>query len=374
MNVKQWYESYQHKDINITPYLWRMHDVLDSAVMAIDDKYLSPEKNNRDVKCHKIYKVWSNFSHTFNFKSAKKRIVISLSGGVDSMSLLYTIKNWKSNVGSDIDIIALHINFNNRKESFLEALYLQHWCKMIDVPIYINEITDYKRDNTPRQEYEKMTRDLRFELYNQLMDGYEGGVVLGHIKEDIEENFLRNVLTHVNTFKVLGMEQRSKISGVDVLRPFLNTSKDDIYNFAKKFHIPYFADTTPDWSVRGRFRKKLRPTMQDIFGKKIGDSFIDFGCILHDLGEWFSKNYIKSYRNIIIYNHDTIELPYEREVPDIFWMIVVEEAMYNKNKGKPSHKVMKEIIKIIQNRQERQIVISKGITGEFKNDIFFIRF
>ena len=114
--------------------------------------------------------------------------------------------------------------------------------------------------------------------------------------------------------------------------------------------------------------------MQDIFGKKIGDSFIDFGCILHNLGEWFSKHYIKSYRNIIIYNHDTIELPYEREVPDIFWMIVIEEAMYKKNKAKPSHKVMKEIIKTIQKRQERQIVIGKGITGEFKNDIFFIRF
>ena len=374
MNVKQWYASYHHKDINITPYLWKMHDVLDTATMAIDNKYLIPEKTKRDVRYHKIYKAWSVFYNNLNLKSEKRRIVISLSGGVDSMSLLYTIKNWKENSRTDIEIIALHINFNNRKESYLEALYLQHWCKMIDIPIYVNEITEYKRDNTPRNEYEKKTRDLRFELYKELMDGYEGGVVLGHIKEDIEENFLRNILTHVNTFKVLGMEQVSEIEGVNIMRPFLNTSKDDIYDFASKFYIPYFADTTPDWSVRGRFRKKLRPTMQDIFGKKIGDSFIDFGCILHDLGEWFSKNYIKSYRNVIIYNHDTIELPYEREVPDIFWMIVVEEAMYNKNKGKPSHKVMKEIIKIIQNRQERQIVISKGITGEFKNNIFLIRF
>ena len=34
MNVKQWYESYHHKDINITPYLWKMHDVLDTATMG----------------------------------------------------------------------------------------------------------------------------------------------------------------------------------------------------------------------------------------------------------------------------------------------------------------------------------------------------
>ena len=44
---------------------------------------------------------------------------------------------------------------------------------MIEVPIYVNEITDYKRENIPRHEYEKTTRDLRFQLYNELMHGYE---------------------------------------------------------------------------------------------------------------------------------------------------------------------------------------------------------
>ena len=38
--IQDWYKNYQCKYINITPYLWRMHEILDQAIMAIDDKYL----------------------------------------------------------------------------------------------------------------------------------------------------------------------------------------------------------------------------------------------------------------------------------------------------------------------------------------------
>ena len=61
---------------------------------------------------------------------------------------------------------------------------------MINVKLYVYEILDYKRIDNPRQEYEKTTRDIRFTLYKQLMNGYEGGVVLGHIRDDISEIYL----------------------------------------------------------------------------------------------------------------------------------------------------------------------------------------
>ena len=62
------------------------------------------------------------------------------------------MKNWKDNTRNDIDIVALHINFNNRKESYLESLYLQNWCKQLGIKLYVYEIKDYKRIDQDREE------------------------------------------------------------------------------------------------------------------------------------------------------------------------------------------------------------------------------
>ena len=216
------------------------------------------------------------------------------------MSLLYTIKNWKDNTNTDIEIVALHINFNNRKESYLEVIYLQHWCKMINVKLYVYEIRDYKRINTAREEYEKTTRNIRFKLYKQLMNGYEGGIVLGHIRDDIRENIFRNISIGINMFEITGMKNISQQFDVTILRPFLDVDKKLIWDFASKYYIPSFYNSTPEWSIRGRFREKLTPILENIFGLKCLDRFIDFGKKLESFGDWFYKQYECDYYSQII--------------------------------------------------------------------------
>ena len=63
-----------------------------------------------------------------NLKNVKEPLILSLSGGVDSMVLLFIIK-----VIIEKDIIAIHINYNNRKETYLEEIYLHDYCKKLGV-------------------------------------------------------------------------------------------------------------------------------------------------------------------------------------------------------------------------------------------------
>ena len=44
--------------------------------------------------------------------------------------------------------------------------------------------------------------------------------------------------------KLKWYDWRDKQDGVDIWRPFLNISKQTIYNFAEMYKIPYFKDTT----------------------------------------------------------------------------------------------------------------------------------
>ncbi len=44
---------------------------------------------------------------------------------------------------------------------------------------------------------------------------------------------------------------------VEIQRPFLETEKADILAFAHDFGVPYFKDTTPSWSTRGKLRASV---------------------------------------------------------------------------------------------------------------------
>jgi tRNA(Ile)-lysidine synthase TilS/MesJ len=55
--------------------------------------------------------------------------------------------------------------------------------------------------------------------------------------------------------------------GVPVWRPLLEHSKAEIFRFAHHYGVPYFRDTTPSWSTRGKLRNNLIPLLQEIYGE-----------------------------------------------------------------------------------------------------------
>jgi tRNA(Ile)-lysidine synthase TilS/MesJ len=63
------------------------------------------------------------------------------------------------------------------------------------------------------------------------------------------------------------MTESSIANGVYVWRPLLQHVKDEIYSFAHRYGIPYFRDSTPSWSTRGKLRNSLIPLLVEIYGE-----------------------------------------------------------------------------------------------------------
>jgi len=53
---------------------------------------------------------------------------------------------------------------------------------------------------------------------------------------------------------------------VEIQRPLLQLDKQPIAQFARRFGVPFFKDTTPSWSTRGKLRRQLVPLLQDMYG------------------------------------------------------------------------------------------------------------
>ena len=195
-------------------------------------------------------------------KVPKNPLILSISGGVDSMVCSYILKK------ANISFRCVHINYSNRKESLDEENFVIDWCKILNIDLYVRTIDEINRpicmEYNMREMYETYTRDVRYGTYVKVhLNPY---VILGHNQDDCFENILTNISHKSKYENLFGMELEGPINSnkqiINFVRPMLKISKKSIYNFAKIINIPFVWDSTPKWSQRGKIRDDVRPTLE----------------------------------------------------------------------------------------------------------------
>eukprot|EP00962_Isochrysis_galbana_P053231 scaffold24680_cov221-Isochrysis_galbana.AAC.5 len=61
-----------------------------------------------------------------------------------------------------------------------------------------------------------------------------------------------------------GISEASIVTGVLIWRPMLPHPKSDVLAYARRYGVPYFKDSTPAWSTRGRLRNELLPLIAQV--------------------------------------------------------------------------------------------------------------
>jgi tRNA(Ile)-lysidine synthetase-like protein len=203
----------------------------------------------------------------------ERKVLVSLSGGVDSMVMLSLLKY------NGADVSAVHIVYGNRKESEHEYRLLAEFCVRLSVPLFVYRIKWLRRGEVDRQFYEDMTRDLRFATYHaaaEVINSPEPCVMMGHIKDDVVENIWTNIAHCHHLGNLKKMESEEVQLGVRIMRPLLTVDKADIYQVSEEIGIPYFKNTTPSWSNRGKFREHFHAATVAQYGAGIDAKVIEF--------------------------------------------------------------------------------------------------
>ena len=199
-------------------------------------------------------------------------LVVSLSGGVDSMVCAYLL--W----ALGIPFKALHVNYSNRASEICakEEFLVQYYCALLGIPLRVIRTDEINRpkcmEHGLREVYEEYTRVRRFNGYLSFADLLDGKddrpcvrVILGHNQDDTIENILTNLAGQSHYENLRGMQpvstQTHRGKNIQFLRPLLGISKREIYSFANEHRIPYLVDSTPKWSQRGKIRDIVRPAL-----------------------------------------------------------------------------------------------------------------
>jgi tRNA(Ile)-lysidine synthetase-like protein len=203
-------------------------------------------------------------------------LIVSLSGGVDSMVMCYLLKR------AGVPVVAAHVVYGNRDVSEDEFAFLQSYCVRLNVPLYAYRIEWLRRGQVDREFYESMTRTLRFLLYKCVggSSGDEPHVALGHIQDDLVENVWTNFAHGTHLSNLVKMRAEERMDGVVIHRPWLDVKKTTVYAVAEALGIPYLKNTTPSWSNRGKFRETFYAATHAQFGLSVDDKVLESAAAL----------------------------------------------------------------------------------------------
>jgi tRNA(Ile)-lysidine synthase len=160
------------------------------------------------------------------------RVYVAVSGGIDSMVLLWCLKQVM-----DCELIVLHINHGTRTECDLEERLVHDFAKELEV-----EFRSFKLSlDINSANFEMKARDARYGIFeSELVTG--DGLALAHHIDDSFEWSLMNQLKSGNLKSTLGIPA---LNG-NTFRPFMALTKNQVRYLQRTYDIPYMRDTSSE--------------------------------------------------------------------------------------------------------------------------------
>lgn len=333
------------------------------------------DKLNINIKSSNLlYVCMKNFIHNISLKETDT-IMVSLSGGVDSMVLLDILKELKNNDEFTQPIVCAHICYNNRDESKEEMEFLKSYCYHQNIGFEFLGIS-FTRDETKRSIYEQKTRFLRYNFYETLIEKYNGsGIFLAHHEGDLCENIFNNIMRGGHEISDLCvLKESNTILNVNILRPFLPYKKETIYDYAHSHQIPYFKDSTPDWSCRGKMRRQIFPKCEDCYGVNFYNNLLKIGNEAENMGSIIEKYIIDDLFSRVIKESNEIKIPICEKIQDFYILkLFLKKICIQLQIDHIKHKHLQTIIRMLtENRENVKLSLGKKYTLNFKKEYMII--
>ncbi len=188
-----------------------------------------------------------------NFQDLPKKILVAVSGGVDSMALLFLLKDFSNEFG--VEIFAVTVDHKMRENSGEEAFKIQQILRQNNIN---HEILEIDKAKLPKKNIEAKLRQERYSLlYDFAIKNEINSVFVGHHKNDLAENFLIRIFRGSQLDGLSTMNEVFEFKKVRIYRPLLSFSKNELISFLKEKKIQWFEDETnqDEKFLRNKIRK-----------------------------------------------------------------------------------------------------------------------
>ncbi|MBO2523491.1 MAG: tRNA lysidine(34) synthetase TilS [Bacteroidetes bacterium] len=225
---------------------------------------------------------FQNYIESNHLINKGDRILVALSGGVDSMVLAELLRR------GGYDIAFAHCNFHLRgKESDGDEQFVREYAERVGVKLFVRQFDTLEYVETQKVSVEMAARELRYAWFNDLINANEhissteshvhpvistersewrnllfDKLALAHHADDQIETFFINLLRGSGIKGLKAMQPRNGM----YIRPLLWASREEIKKFAIENSIQWREDSTNNDTVylRNKIRHELMPVFDSI--------------------------------------------------------------------------------------------------------------
>jgi len=195
-----------------------------------------------------MLKIFKNHIETDLEFLKDSRLIIAISGGVDSVVLCHLCKKL------NLDFALAHCNFNLRgEESNADEDFVLELAEQLDAEVFIQNFDTQAYADENKRSIQMAARELRYDWFAELAEQLKFDYILtAHHVDDNLETFL------INFTRGTGLNGLTGIPVIkdNIVRPILSFSRDDIEKYAKENSIIWREDSSN--SSRKYLRNKLR--------------------------------------------------------------------------------------------------------------------
>ena len=198
--------------------------------------------------------------YDFSLLDGAQKLAVALSGGKDSLALLFLLHAINGKGFPPFDLMAIHVQGDFSCGASLDAGFLDGICRELNVPLILR--TSKKQQNP---ECYSCSRERRKLLFEAALAAGAKTIAFGHHSDDLAQTVLLNLL-HKAEFAGMLPKVPMRRYGVTIIRPLIYVREEDIRKFAKESGFLRISCQCPiGQNSKRRQTDRLLSQIQEIF-------------------------------------------------------------------------------------------------------------
>lgn len=234
----------------------------------------------------------------YNMINEGDKIVIGVSGGPDSITLLNVLNKFKEKL--NIKIYVAHINHMIRKEADEESEYVRKICEKLNVEFYMKKVDVQNEAKRLKIGTEEAGRNIRYSFFEEIAQKVEANkIATAHNSNDNAETVLMNIIRGTSVSGLKGIE---KVRDGKYIRPLIECSRQEIEEYCEINNLQPKYDQSNNENIytRNKIRNLLIPYLQKEFNPSIVDGINRLSSIAAEEEQFINKIVENEYNKLLI--------------------------------------------------------------------------
>ncbi|MFH1201390.1 MAG: tRNA lysidine(34) synthetase TilS [Candidatus Omnitrophota bacterium] len=215
------------------------------------------------------------------------KVLVGVSGGPDSVALLFVLCQLRYEFGLNIHVA--HLDHGLRKCSKLDAEFVKKLAKKLNLPITVAKIK--VRNLAKNRSLEEVAREARLNYFFKVAKKIKADkIALGHNKDDQAETVLMRIIRGSGLEGLRAILPKRTINDYTVVRPLIEVSRKEIEGFLKKNNLKPRIDKTNFETefFRNKIRhilipylKRFNPNIKDVLSDFAQNAGVDYEYLIN---------------------------------------------------------------------------------------------